>query len=148
MEIKIKKGYGEIIFGTPYNQIVEKLGIPSEIIDSRDDKEEQSDEFVDSLTAFFDEHGLAMFFEMLDEDKGMTLQSIEIDDNNALMFNENIFNLRKNELIKFLEKNLKEKSVIDDDKVFEEYDIIDFENNGVSLLFEDDSLVSITLYNV
>lgn len=143
LKIIPKKGYDKFLFGTDYNQIVSILGKPDEVIEDNDSKE-----FAESITAFFDNYGLAMFFENIDEGNSMTLQSIEIDDDNALMFNKNIFSLSKNELIKFLEEKLEEKSVVDDDKEFEDYDIIEFNNNGVSLLFEDDDLISIILYNV
>lgn len=139
------KGYGEFIFGMDYAKIIEMLGDPDEIIRNDDNSE---DEYADSLTAFFDDSGLAMFFEQLEKDGSMTLQSIEIDEPEAIMYGKSVFGMNKQELIKLIEKETGEKAVVETDEDFDDFELIDFENSGISLQIENDELVSITLYNM
>jgi len=144
-EIVPGKGYGNFIFGTGYEQIVEMIGEPDEVIRNEENGE---DEFVDSLTAFFDDFGLAMFFEQLDEKGLMSLQSIEIDEPSATMYGKPIFGMTQKELVKLIEKQTGEKGIIEKDEEIEDFEIIDFENSGISLQIENDELVSVTLYNM
>lgn len=145
IEIIPGKGYGDFHFNMEYSRIVEMIGDPDEVIQNEDDDDE---EFVDSLTAFFDDHGLAMFFEKIEENGPMTLQSIEIDEANATMFGKSVFGMNKTELIRFIEKETGEKGIADTDEDFDEFEIIDFEKSGISLQIENDELISVTLYNL
>lgn len=139
------KGYGDFLFGLDYAKIIEILGDPDEIIRNDDNS---NDEYAESLTAFFDDSGLAMFFEQLEKDGPMTLQSIEIDEPEATMYGKSVFGMNKQELIKLIEKETGEKAVAEKDEDFEDFELIDFENSGISLQIENDELVSITLYNM
>ena len=144
-EIVPGKGYGNFMFGMAYSEVVELLGDPEEILNN---DENDNNEFANSLTVFFDDHGLAMFFEEIEKKGQMKLQSIEIDEPSATMFGKNIFGMEKKQLIRFTEEQLKEKGVSDTDDELEGFELIDFEKNGVSLQLEDDELISVTIYNL
>lgn len=149
-EIIPHKGYGNILFGTEYPKIIELLGDPDEVIQKEDYDEqiEGEDEYADSITTFFDEHGLAMFFEQIDKDGPMTLQSIEIDDPEATMYGKNVFDLPKKEVVALVEKQIGEKAVLESDEDFAEFEIYDYDKNGISLQYDEDELVSVTIYNM
>jgi hypothetical protein len=147
-EIVPHKGYGHFLFGTEYPKVVELLGDPDEVIQQDDFEDEIEEDFADSITAFFDEHGLAMFFEQLEKDGPMTLQSIEIDEPEASMFGKKIFTIDKKELVSLIEKNTGEKAVLDSDEEFAEFEVYDFDKNGISLQYDDEGLVSVTIYNM
>jgi hypothetical protein len=139
------KGFDKLLFGMKYSQMVQLLGDPSEII--KDDSSSNNEEYVDSMTVFYDEMGLAMFLEQLEGQDEMSLQSIEIDDPEATLFEKKIFQMKKNDIISLVETQTNEKLIKDTDEDLEEFDAYDLENNGMSLLFEDEELISVTIYN-
>jgi hypothetical protein len=145
LEIVPGKGYGNFLFDVEYAKVIEMIGDPDEVIQNEDDEDE---EYVESLTAFFDDYGLAMFFEQIEESGPLTLQSIEIDEPTATMYGKSVFGMNKTDLIKLIEKETGEKAVVDADEDFEEFELIDFDKSGISLQLENDELVSITLYNL
>lgn len=145
-EIIPGKGFGNLLFGMKYDEIINMLGTPDEVIDS--DEEDLEDVYADSITVFYDELGVAMFFEKIEEDGPMTLQSVDIEISESTLFGERIFNMPKKELIEFVEKKVNEKVEIDHDEDFADFDIADFDNNGLSFQFEKDELVTITIYNL
>lgn len=147
-EIVPGKGYHNLPFGIEYSKVIDLLGDPDEIIEGNEEEEELAEEFANSKTAFYDEHGLAMFFEEINEGGPMTLQSIEIDDEEATLFGKNMFTMNKKEIMTFIEQQTKEKGVVDHDEDFAEFDIVDFEKAGISLQFENEELISITIYNL
>jgi len=144
-EIVPGKGYNNFIFGMDYAKVIELTGDPDEIIKN---DENEDGEFADSLTAFFDDHGLAMFFEQIEKDGPLTLQSIEVDEPTALMYGKSIFGMDKDKLIALIEKETGEKAVVDKDEDFDDFDLVDFEKSGISLQIENEELVSVTLYNM
>lgn len=78
----------------------------------------------------------------------MTLQSIEIDEPEATMYGKSVFGMNKSELVRLIEKETGEKAVVEKDEELEEFELIDYENSGISLQIENDELVSVTLYNM
>lgn len=144
-EIVPGKGYGNFVFGMEYKTVIEMLGDPDEVIQN---DENEDGEFAESMTAFFDEYGVAMFFEQMDKNGPLTLQSIEVDEPEATMYGKMIFGMDKNQLIRFVEKETGEKGILEKDDEIAEFEIIDFEEKGISLQIENNELVSVTLYNM
>ncbi len=147
-EIVPRKGYGNFVFGMEYPRVLELLGDPDEVIQEDDFEKGEADEFADSITAFFDEHGLAMFFEQLEQDGPMTLQSIEIDVAEATVYGKKVFGLEKKELVSHIEKNTGEKAELNSDEEFADFEIYDFNNSGISLQYDNNELISVTIYNM
>ena len=145
-EIIPGKGFGNLFFGMNYEEVINMLGKPDEVIDSEED--DLDEVYADSLTVFYDELGVAMFFEKIEENGPMTLQSLDIEITESTIFGKKLFEMPKNELIEFIEQQTKEKPEIEHDEDFADFDIADFDNNGISLQFDKNELATITLYNI
>lgn len=145
-EIIPGKGFGNLLFGMKYDDVINLLGTPDEIIDS--DEDDLEDVYADSITVFYDELGVAMFFEKIEENGPMTLQSLDIEITESTLFEKRIFDMPKKELIEFVEKKVNEKVEIDHDEDFADFDIADFDDTGLSFQFDKDELVTITIYNL
>lgn len=139
-EIYPGKGLGDLKFEMSYDEVEKMLGEPDEVINQNEEFDEP-----ETLTAFYDELGLALYFEQNDFDEPLLLQSIDIDNENVSFKNKKFYNLSKVEIVEFFKKNTDEKPEIstDDDDV----EIYDFQESGISLQFEDKQLISITIYN-
>lgn len=139
-EIYPGKGLGDLKFEMTYDDVEKLLGEPDEVINQDEEEDEP-----ETLTAFYDDMGLALYFEQSDFDEPLLLQSIDIDNEHVTFKNKKFANLTKDEIIDYFKQHIEEEPDIssDDDDV----EICDFENTGISLQFEGDQLISITVYN-
>lgn len=144
--INPKKGYGDILFGMTYDEVINLLGSPDEEIDSKDEDFVLEDDPI-SKTIFYDELGAALYFELQPENELYILESIDVDNEEAVLFGKKVFELETKELVKFIENETKEKGEVEEDEDFPTYKIIDFEEAGISLQFDNDELITVTIFN-
>ncbi len=84
------KGFGELQFGVNLKDAFKFLGEPDEIEDVNDE-----DDVVKTTICIYDDFGLTLFFEGIDE---QVLSIIEIQGMDAELFGKKVFGLEENEI--------------------------------------------------
>ena len=133
LEIQLKKGIGDIFFGSTIEEITKKMGSPDEVEDIGED--------IDYPTTILHYHdiGLSLFFDTQDQSQ---LTCIDVDSDNVEVFGQKIIGLTQREI----ELLMKENKIFDITKEEEDWGEtrISFENYSVDFYFIDNELASIT----
>ncbi len=128
LEILIHKGIGNITFGMSKNEVIALMGEPTEeeILDVDDD--------TSSSVYLYDNELLIFFFE---NDK---LSCIEVNNEEATLFGEKVFELSEKEIVALMVKNNFTKQDMETEAWGEK--TISFEEASVDFFFDGEDLVS------
>ncbi len=97
LEIKLKKGLGEISFGASLESVVAILGEPQEV----EDLEVDDDDNTTVITHYFDKD-MSLFF--INSSRS-SLECIESSNRNTTLFGKKIFLMNETEIIDLLKEN-------------------------------------------
>lgn len=131
-EIKIKKGYGDILFDMPVEEVVAILGEADELeaIQNATDETTTVLRYGDSFTLFF-------------EGDNPTLSCIDITDEDTLLFGKEIFDLGEKEIVDLMVNNKFFEQDVDDEEWGERR--VTFNEGNIDFYLEDDELMSISI---
>ena len=92
LDIQIKKGLGNILFGMPVEEVVSLLGEPTQV--------ESLDNAADETTTVlhYEDDGLSLFF----EGDNPTLQCIDLSNTDATLFGAEIFDMTEAEIVQLM----------------------------------------------
>lgn len=131
-EILIKKGFGNITFDMPIEEVVAILGNADEVetIDNAASETSTVLRYHDSLTLFF-------------EGENPILSCIDITDENATLFGKDIFDLNEKEIVKLMVENQYFEQDVDNEDWGERR--ITFNEGNIDFYMEDDELMSVII---
>ena len=133
-EIILKKGFGDLLFGMQINQVISQIGNPSEVEEIGEDLE------MPATVLYYEEKGLSLFFENLDQEK---LSCINIETEDILLFGKQIFGKTSKEIVELMRENKIFEQTMDKEEWGEER--ISYEEYAIDFFFLDDKLNSVTL---
>jgi hypothetical protein len=133
-EIILKEGFGELRFGMQINQVINLIGNPSEVEEIGEDLE------MPATVLYYEEKGLSLFFENLDQEK---LSCINIETEDILLFGKQIFGKTSKEIVELMRENKIFEQTLDKEEWGEER--ISYEEYAIDFFFLDDKLNSVTL---
>jgi hypothetical protein len=133
-EIILKEGFGELRFGMQINQVINLIGNPSEVEEIGEDLE------MPATVLYYEEKGLSLFFENLDQEK---LSCINIETEDILLFGKQIFGKTSKEIVELMRENKIIEQTMDKEEWGEER--ISYEEYAIDFFFLDDKLNSVTL---
>lgn len=130
--ISLKQGYGDILFDMPVEEVVALLGKPSEVenIDNAEDESTTVLRYEDRLTLFF-------------EGENPTLACIDIYDEEATLFDKEVFDLNEKELVQLMVANNYYEQDVENEDWGERR--VTFGEGNIDFFFEDDEMVSIII---
>lgn len=132
MELTIKKGIGDIVFDMPVEEVVARLGEPSEV----DNIENAADE---STTVLRYEDCFTLFF----EGDNPTLSCIDITDEDTTLFGTAIFDLGEKEIVQLMVAHDYFEQDVDTEDWGERR--VSFNEGNIDFFFEDDELMSVVI---
>lgn len=132
MELKIKKGIGDIVFDMPIEEVTALLGEPTEVenIDNAADESTTVLRYEDSLTLFF-------------EGENPTLSCIDITDEDTTLFGSEIFDLGEKEIVHLMVANNYFEQDVDTEDWGERR--VSFNEGNIDFFFEEDELMSVVI---
>jgi hypothetical protein len=133
-EIILKEGFGELRFGMQINQVINLIGNPSEVEEIGEDLE------MPATVLYYEEKGLSLFFENLDQEK---LSCINIETEDILLFGKQIFGKTSKEIVELMRENQIFEQTMDKEEWGEER--ISYEEYAIDFFFLEDKLNSVTL---
>ena len=133
-EIILKEGFGELRFGMQINQVINLIGNPSEVEEIGEDLE------MPATVLYYEEKGLSLFFENLDQEK---LSCINIETEDILLFGKQIFGKTSKEIVELMRENKIFEQTMDKEEWGEER--ISYEEYAIDFFFLDDKLNYVTL---
>jgi hypothetical protein len=133
-EIILKEGFGELRFGMQINQVINLIGNPSEVEEIGEDLE------MPATVLYYEEKGLSLFFENLDQER---LSCINIETEDILLFGKQIFGKTSKEIVELMRENKIFEQTMDKEEWGEER--ISYEEYAIDFFFLDDKLNSVTL---
>lgn len=133
-EIILKEGFGELRFGMQINQVINLIGNPSEVEEIGEDLE------MPATVLYYEEKGLSLFFENLDQEK---LSCINIETEDILLFGKQIFGKTSKEIVELMRENKIFEQTMDKEEWGEER--ISYEEYAIDFFFLEDKLNSVTL---
>lgn len=133
-EIILKEGFGELRFGMQINQVINLIGNPSEVEEIGEDLE------MPATVLYYEEKGLSLFFENLDQEK---LSCINIETDEILLFNQQIKGKTSKEIVDLMRENQIFEQTMDKEEWGEER--ISYEEYAIDFFFLEDKLNSVTL---
>ena len=133
-EIILKEGFGELRFGMQINQVISQIGNPSEVEEIGEDLE------MPATVLYYEEKGLSLFFENLDQER---LSCINIETEDILLFGKQIFGKTSKEIVELMRENKIFEQTMDKEEWGEER--ISYEEYAIDFFFLDDKLNSVTL---
>ncbi len=131
-EIQIKKGYGDIRFDMPVEEVVTLLGDADEVeaIENAADETTTVLRYSDRCTLFF-------------EGENPTLSCIDITDEDTLLFGKEIFDLGEKEIVALMVANNYFEQDVDNEEWGERR--VSFNEGNIDFYLEDDELMSISI---
>ena len=131
-EIHIKQGIGDICFDMPIEDVVALLGPASEVetIDNAEDE---------ATTVLRYEQGMTLFF----EGDNPVLSCIDITDDEATLFDQDIFGMNEKQLVKLMTDNHYFEQDVDDEDWGERR--VTFNEGNIDFYLEDDELMSVII---
>lgn len=131
-EIKIKKGYGDILFDMPIEEVVAIMGEADELetIQNAIDETTTVLRYGDSLTLFF-------------EGDNPTLTCIDVTDEDTILFGKEIFDLGEKEIVDLMVSNNYYEQDVDNEEWGERR--ITFNEGNIDFYLEEDELMSISI---
>ena len=133
-EIILKEGFGPLRFGMQINSVIDLIGKPSEVEEIGEDLE------MPATVLYYEEKGLSLFFENLDQEK---LSCINIETEEIFLFEQQIKNKTSKEIVELMRENKIFEQTMDKEEWGEER--ISYEEYAIDFFFLDDKLNSVTL---
>lgn len=134
LDILIKQGLNELVFGASPEDAEKLLGDPIEIEALAKD----TDEDLDAQLWYYEEEGISLFFE---GEPDLELTSIEVTDLNATLFGKAIFKMSEKQIIDLMKENGFNDFYQEDEEWGEK--LLSFEDALIDFYFEGDKLVSV-----
>jgi hypothetical protein len=133
-EIRINKGFGDLLFGETIMNIVAILGEPSKKVAINDDPS------YDTTLLEYDNYQFNLFFEVIN---APSLTSIDIYNDETILWGKLLFELSFNEIMQLFKDN----NFIDFEEETHTWGErrISFEDANVDLYFDKDVLMSVTI---
>ncbi len=131
-KIEPLKGYGELQFGMPIDDVVEILGQPT----NQEEIESAYEDDSHVIVLDYDDNDFSAYFEGNDT---MKLSNIYTFNEKSELFGAKIFDLNKEELIELMKQNGCEDFI--EDK--EDGDCITFEDLNIDFYFDNNQLVEV-----
>jgi hypothetical protein len=136
IQIVLKKGMGDIVFGCTPELVRAVIGEPEEV----EELENAMDGHVESIVWNYPDAGLNFFF---DADNGEpALSTIESDNLETYLFNSKIFNITKDNLVVMMKENGFSK-MDEDDETWGEHRIT-FDEAQIDFYFSDQELTLVS----
>jgi len=136
LQIILKKGLGEIIFGATPEAIRSVYGEPDDV----EELESAIDGVVESIVWNYPDNGLNFFFDAANGEP--TLSTIESDNLETVLFNSRIFNITREQVIKLMNEN-GYKDLDEDDETWGEHRVT-FEDAQIDFYFADQELTLVS----
>ncbi|MBR5253476.1 MAG: hypothetical protein IKV46_00350 [Bacteroidales bacterium] len=133
-EIILKEGFGPLRFGMQINSVIDLIGKPSEVEEIGEDLE------MPATVLYYEEKGLSLFFENLDQEK---LSCINIETEEIFLFEQQIKNKTSKEIVELMRENKIFEQTMDKEEWGEER--ISYEEYAIDFFFLDDKLNSVTI---
>jgi hypothetical protein len=133
-EIILKEGFGDLRFGMQINSVIDLIGKPSEVEEIGEDLE------MPATVLYYEEKGLSLFFENLDQER---LSCINIETEDILLFGKQIFGKTSKEIVELMRENKIFEQTMDKEEWGEER--ISYEECAIDFFFTDDKLKSVTI---
>ena len=134
LEIRPLVGFGELKFGADQSDVENYLGEPQEI----EDLPGEADESDAEVWNYWDQ-GHTVFFEKDMENK---CTCFETDNDEAILFGKNIFDLNEKQIIELMETNGYREIDTEDEEWGERR--ISYSDAVMDFYFEDDQLISVS----
>lgn len=133
LEIQLKQGLNGLLFGAGSAEATALLGEPNEI----EALEQENEDDPETELWYYDNHGLCLFFEA---DPDFELTSIEINNENALLFGVKIFEMNEDQVIELMKANGFSEMYTEDEEWGEK--LLSFDDALIDFYFEEGKLVS------
>ena len=133
-EIILKEGFGPLRFGMQINSVIDLIGKPSEVEEIGEDLE------MPATVLYYEEKGLSLFFENLDQEK---LSCINIETEEIFLFEQQIKNKTSKEIVELMRENKIFEQTMDKEEWGEER--ISYEEYAIDFFFLEDKLNSVTI---
>ena len=133
-EIILKEGFGDLRFGMQINSTIDLIGKPSEVEEIGEDLE------MPATVLYYEEKGLSLFFENLDQEK---LSCINIETEDILLFGKQIFGKTSKEIVELMRENKIFEQTMDKEEWGEER--ISYEEYAIDFFFLENKLNSVTI---
>ena len=134
LEIRPLLGFGELKFGADQSDVENYLGEPQEI----EDLPGEADESDAEVWNYWDE-GHTVFFE---KDMENNCTCFETDNEEAILFGKNIFDLNEKQIIELMETNGYREIDTEDEEWGERR--VSYSDAVMDFYFEDDNLISVS----
>ncbi len=134
LDILLKQGLNELVFGASPEDADKLFGAPVEI----EALEKDTDEDLESQLWYYDEEGISLFFE---GEPDLELTSIEVSNLNATLFGKAIFKMSEEQIIDLMKENGFSDFYQEDEEWGEK--LLSFEDALIDFYFEEDKLVSV-----
>ena len=132
--IQLKKGLNELPFGARPEEVNKHFGEPSEI----EVLEKEMEDEPDTELWYYDEESFSLFFE---GEPDLVLTSIEINNQETLLFGKKIFDLNEDQIIELMQSNGYSEMYTEDEEWGEK--LLSFEDALIDFYFEDGKLVTV-----
>lgn len=132
-EIKLLKGFCNVNFGEPLENVKKIFGEPEEI-------QELEDSILNTATVVYHywDQGFSLFF---DKHRNFAFCSVEIDNRDSVLLNTKVFLLREKELVELMKLNGYGLSDVETHEWGEKR--VSFDSAGLDCYFENNKLVSV-----
>ncbi len=121
-------------FGMQINSTIDLIGKPSEVEEIGEDLE------MPATVLYYEEKGLSLFFENLDQEK---LSCINIETEDILLFGKQIFGKTSKEIVELMRENKIFEQTMDKEEWGEER--ISYEEYAIDFFFLENKLNSVTI---
>jgi hypothetical protein len=136
LQIILKKGLGDINFGSTPEVVRALYGEPEEV----EELESAIDGDVESIVWNYPDEGLNFFFDAANGEP--TLSTIESDNLETVLFNSRIFNITRDNVVALMKEN-GYKDVEEDDETWGEHRVT-FEDAQIDFYFADQELTLVS----
>ena len=136
LQILLKKGMDEILFGCTPEIVRAEFGDPEDV----EELESAIDGNVESIVWNYPEAGLNFFFDAVNGEP--TLSTIESDNLETVLFNARIFNITRDNIIGLMEEN-GYSEMDEDDETWGEHRVT-FDDAQIDFYFDDQELTLVS----
>ncbi len=133
INIKLNEGLDELKFGCSIDEAIKLWGEPDEI------ENLNFDEDCNTTVLIYDNYGCALYFEESDQ---FLLSCIEIENEDAVLFDERIFTFDQKEIIEMMKKH--GYTDLEEDQETWGENRISYEKSMIDFFFQDRDLISVT----
>ncbi len=136
LQIVLKKGMGNIVFGCTPELVRAEIGEPDEV----EELENAMDNHIESIVWNYPDAGLNFFFDA--ENGEPALSTIESDNLETILFNSKIFNITRDAILSLMKEN-GFHDIEEDDETWGEHRVT-FEDAQIDFYFDDQELTLVS----